>query len=476
MASTNADTDYDLVVVGGGSGGLTGARAAARLGARVLLVERDRLGGDCLWTGCVPSKTLLHVAADVRAAARAAGYGLTVGGTVDLEAAMGVVREAIAAIEPHDAVEALATDGVETVLGQAVFDGPRSVRIDGRSVSFRYALVATGSRPVLPPIPGLDQVGVLTSDTVWDLRKLPERLVVLGGGPIGCELGQAFARLGADVVLAEALERLLPREESDAADVVRRALQAEGVTVLTGFRAERAEPGVLRGPGRVLEFDTLLVTTGRAANTSGLDLPRAGVKLTDRGYVRVDGRLRTSNRRIYAAGDVTGISAFTHLAGVQAAAAVTDALLGVRRRIDYRAVPWVTFTDPELARVGLTEAEAKERYGSRSRAWSLPHERVDRAVADHATEGFTRLVTDPRGRIVGASVLAPRAGETIAELATAVRRHERPAEFARTVHSYPTYGDGPWHAALTEVYHRMALPPTRSVIRAVLRARRAVYR
>lgn len=476
MAFGTAGTEYDLVVIGGGSGGLTGARTAARLGARVLLVERSRLGGDCLWTGCVPSKTLLHVAADVRAAARTRRFGLTVDGTVDLEAAMDAVRQAITRIEPHDAPDALAEDGVETVLSEAVFDGPRSVRIEGRHVSFRYALIATGSHPTLPPIPGLGQIAPLTSDTVWDLRKLPERLVVLGGGPIGCELAQAFARLGSHVVLAEALERLLPREEPDVAEVVRGALEADGVGVLTGFRTERAEPGVLHGSDRVLEFDAVLVTTGRTANASELGLERAGIEVTERGHVRVDSRLRTINRRIYAAGDVTGLSAFTHLAGVQGAAAATDALLGVRRRIDYRAVPWVTFTDPELARVGLTAAEAAERYGSGARSWTYPHERVDRAVADNQTRGFTRLVADPRGRIVGASIIAPRAGELIAELATAVRRGQRPAELARTVHPYPTYGDGPWHAALTEVYRRLSLPPTSAAINALLRLRRKVHR
>ncbi|MGR8009505.1 dihydrolipoyl dehydrogenase family protein [Streptomyces hypolithicus] len=445
----HSEGSYDLVVIGGGSAGLTAARTAGRLGARTLLVERDRLGGDCLWTGCVPSKALLHVAAEVRAARSVGRYGLpAAAGPADLAAVMGYVRGAIAAIEPHDSAQALRPLGVEVAHGQAVFTGPRRLRAGDREVSFRYALIATGSAPALGPVPGLAEAQPLTSDTVWDLAELPGRLVVLGGGAIGCELAQAFARLGSKVTVVESMDRLLPHEEPRASQLVRERLEAEGCAVQTGYQAWKVADGGLHGPGAPLAYDRLLVTTGRRANTGGLELEVAGVVTGERGQVRVDGRLRTSNPRVYAAGDVTGTSAFTHLAGVQAASAVTDALLGVRRRIRYDAVPWVTYTDPEVARVGMTSAEG-------TRTLTLDHDRIDRAVADGRTDGFTTLVLNARGRITGATVVAPRAGETIAHLATAVRLGWTPSQYARTVHPYPTYADGPWHAALADVYARL---------------------
>lgn len=446
-----------MVVIGGGSAGLTAARTAGRLGARTLLVESSRLGGDCLWTGCVPSKALLHVAAETAAARRAGAYGLAAAsGPVDLASAMRHVKGAIAAIEPHDSAESLRPLGVETAYGRAAFSGPRTLTVAEREISFRYAVIATGSSPTLVPVPGLAEADPLTSDSLWDLDRLPERLVVLGGGPIGCELGQAFARLGAQVTLVEAMERLLPREEPDASQAVRRALEADGVTVLAGYRAERVTGSAMHGPGGPLAYDTLLAVTGRRADTAGLGLAEAGVQLTDRGDVRVNDRLRTANPRIYAAGDVTGRSAFTHLGGVQGGAAAAEALLGVRRRIDYGAVPRVTFTDPEVARVGRTAAEARAEHGDTVRVHTLLHDRVDRAVAEGRTDGFTTLVLGPRARIIGATVVAPRAGETIAHLATAVRLGWTAPQYARTVHPYPTYADGPWHAALADVYDRLA--------------------
>ncbi len=458
-----------MVVAGGGSAGLTGARTAARLGARVLLAEVNEPGGDCLWTGCVPSKALLH------AAARGEGFG----------AAMAQVRRAVAAVAPHDSAEALEAQGVAVVRGRARFTGPRTLEIEGaeesRQVRFRYALIATGSSPSLPPVPGLAEAGPLTSDTVWELAEPPERMVVLGGGPIGCELGQAFARLGVRVTVAERAERLLPQEEPAAGELLRERLEGEGVAVLTGFRAGRVTAGEVHGTGgRVLPFGRLLVTTGRTANTGGLGLAAAGVAVTGRDggvrEVRVDSRLRTANRRVYAAGDVTGRSAFTHTAGAQAAAAVTHALLGLRRGPDLPSAPWVTFTDPEVARVGMSAAEASEEYGRRCRVRTVPHGRVDRAVADGRTDGFTTLVLGPRGRLVGATVVAPRAGETIAHLAAAVRLGWTPGDYARTVHPYPTYADGPWQAALEEVYASLAAPGARRLTGALLALRRALHR
>lgn len=469
--------DVDLVVIGAGSAGLTAARTAARLGGRVLLVERDRMGGDCLWTGCVPSKALLHVAGQVAAARRAGDFGLTADpGPADLARVMARVRSAIAAIEPHDSAAALTPLGVETVHGDARFAGPRTVEVDGRRVAFRFALVATGSAPALLPVPGLAAADPLTSDTVWELGALPGRLAVLGGGPTGCELAQAFARLGSTVTIVEAAGQLLPREEPEGARLLRERLEGEHVTVLTGAPADRVEPGLLHTAAGQVPFDRLLVAAGRTPRTAGLGLAEAGVEVTARGHTRVDARLRTTNPRIYAAGDVTGRSASTHLAGAQAAAAVADALLGVRRRIDYRAVPSVTFTDPEVARVGLTGAEATERYGARARVRTLRHDRVDRAVADRRTDGFTTLVLGPRDRIVGATVVAPRAGETIAHLAAAVRLGWTASRYAATVHPYPSYADGPWNAAIAEATARLDAPVPRRSVAALLAVRRRTRR
>jgi pyruvate/2-oxoglutarate dehydrogenase complex dihydrolipoamide dehydrogenase (E3) component len=472
---------YDLVVIGGGSAGLTGARLAGRLGARTLLAEGGRLGGDCLWTGCVPSKALLHVAAQVRAARDAGRYGMTAAdGPVDLGQAMAAVRRAIGIIEPHDSVRALGACGVEVAAGQAQFIGPRIMEVAGREVGFRYALIATGSAPALPPVPGLAQAAgsglLLTSDTVWDLEKLPGRLVVLGGGPAGCELGQAFARLGSRVTIIEAAGRLLPREEESASELVRRHLSGEGVTVLAGTPAGRVEDGVLHAGEHEIAYDRLLVTTGRMPRTAGMGLEAAGVATDDAGHVTVDARLRTANPRVYAAGDVTRLSAFTHLAGVQAASAVLHALLGTGRRVGYAAVPWVTFTDPEVARVGLTYSEARRQYGGRAREQTLGHDRVDRAVAEDRADGFTRLVFGPHGRLAGATVVAPRAGETIAELATAVRTGATAGDLAATVHPYPTYADGPWLAALAEGDRRLAAPGMRRLVNVLAGARRTIWR
>lgn len=468
---------YDLVVIGGGSAGLTGARLAARLGARTLLAEGGRLGGDCLWTGCVPSKALLHVAAQVQAARDASRYGMKpADGPADFGNAMAEVRRAIGVIEPHDSAEELNARGVEVAEGRARFTGPRTLEVAGRAVRFRYALIATGSSPALPPVPGIDGKS-LTSDTVWDLEELPGRLVVLGGGPVGCELGQAFARLGSRVTIIEAAPRLLPREEERASEFLRDHLDKEGVTVLTGTSAERVEDGaVLTSTKREIPFDRLLAATGRAPRTTDLGLNTAGVKTDDKGHVTVDARLRTKNPRVYAAGDVTKASAFTHLAGAQAASAVLHALLGTRRPVDYNAVPWVTFTDPEVARVGLTHDEARQRYGDKARERTLRHDRVDRAVAEDRTEGFTRLVFGPRGRLAGATVVAPRAGETIAELAAAVRTGATASDLAATVHPYPTYGDGPWMAALAEVDRGLTEPVMSRLIRTLLTTRRAIWK
>lgn len=474
-------TPVDLVVVGGGAAGLVAAKTAAGLGASVVLVERDRPGGDCLWTGCVPSKALLAAARRAHDMRDAGRLGLRpVTPTVDFPAVMAAVHEAVAALEPPDSPAALKAAGVEVVSGTARFTGPDQLTVDGERLAFRRAVIATGAQPVVPDIPGLTPEVVLTSDTVWDLEALPDPLLVLGGGAVGCELAQAFARLGARVVLVEAAERLLPVESPAASAVLAAALAADGVDVRTGTTLERVAAGgagvvaTLRVDRQSSEVGVqrVLVAVGRRPDVGDLEPGAAGVHVGERGEARVDERLRTANPRVFAAGDVTGGLALTHVAGVQGSIAATNALLGPWRRWDPRAVPWVTYTDPEVARVGLTEDQARAAHGAGVRTRRVEHAHLDRAVIEGATAGFSDVVLDRRGRVVGACVVAPRAGEMLAELTALVARRGRLRDLAGVVHPYPGWSDGPWRAALDEVTATTRRPLVRGALAAVLAARR----
>ncbi len=468
-------TPWDLLVIGGGTAGIVGAKTAARLGARVLLVERERTGGDCLWTGCVPSKALL-AAADVAATARdGARFGVTAGHVeVDFARVMEHVHGAIAHIAPIDSIETLEGAGVAVLTGEARLTSASTAEVDGTTISFRQALLATGASPAVPGIPGLSAVDHLTSDTLWGLTELPEDLVVLGGGSIGCELGQAFARLGSRVTVVEGAERLLFREDARAAALVESALVADGARVLTGSPVESVEQvdgtsGVLRlADGTEVAFSRLLVAVGRSPRTSGMGLADAGVEVDERGFVVVDDLLRTTNNRIWAAGDLTGHPQFTHLAGNHGSLAASNAILGVRRKVDLSAVPRVTFTHPEVAAVGVSTD--RERDGVRVLDWS--HEHVDRAAAEATMGGFARLAVDKRGRVLGATVVGPRAGETLSELTVAITRGLTTRDLAGVTHPYPTYNDGPWNAAIGDVQEQLRRPGTRRALGGLARVRR----
>jgi len=466
---------WDLLVVGGGTAGIVGAKTAARLGARVLLVERERTGGDCLWTGCVPSKALL-AAAGVAASARTGHkFGIGVAEvSVDFAQVMDHVRASIDHIAPVDSIEALEKASVSVRTATARFTGSDTAEIDGEPVRFRQALVATGASPAVPPIPGLSDVDHLTSDTVWGLGELPDDLVVLGGGSIGCELGQAFARLGSRVSVVEGAPRILPREDPLAAVELARALVEDGVELHTGSGVAKVEPtgpgaGVLHlESGRQVPFSCLLVAVGRTPRTQDVGLDAAGVEVDDRGFVVVDDLLRTTNPRIWAAGDLTGHPQFTHTAGVHASLAVSNAILGVRRKVDLTAVPRVTFTDPEVAAVGLETDRVPP--GLRTIDWS--HSHLDRAVAEGSVDGFVRLVVDKRGHVLGATVVGPRAGETLGELTLAITRGLTTRDLAGVTHAYPTYNDGPWNAAISDVQAQLARPSTRRALGVLARIRR----
>lgn len=464
---------YDLVVIGGGTAGLTAAVGAAGVGARVLLAEEHRTGGDCLWTGCVPSKALIATARRAHAMRTADEVGLDpVEPTVDLSRVMARVHETIATIEPHDSPARLRREGVEVVDARARFLAPGRIDVGGRTVSTRSTLLATGSRPVLPPVEGLAEADPLTSDSLWDLGERPDRWVVLGGGPIGCELGQAFARLGSQVTIVEMADRLLPTTTPEAGHALARALTAEGVDVRVGTRAVKVGRGemVVAGPGGrdVVTFDRVLVAAGRRPVTGDLGLDRVGVDTSDSGHVVVDDTMRTTAAHVFAAGDSTGRMPFTHVAGAQGSLVVTNALFGLRRALDLDTVPWAVFTDPEVAHVGLSPADARARWGDDALVERFDHGGLDRAVTDGDTRGLAILVADPRQRLVGATLVGEAAGESIAELVAWIRTGGTLRDLASAVHAYPTMTMAPWHAALEHLRTRWLSPAVRRTARPVL--------
>jgi pyruvate/2-oxoglutarate dehydrogenase complex dihydrolipoamide dehydrogenase (E3) component len=461
---------YDLAVIGGGTAGLVASRTAAGLGARVILIERDRLGGDCLWTGCVPSKSLIAAATLAHQMRTADALGLDAHEpSFSFARVMERVQAAQAQIEPADSREALERDGVEVLHGAARFTAPGRIDVDGRTVACRTALIATGSRPVVPPIEGLAAADPLTNETVWDLREQPRRLAILGGGPIGCELGQAFRRLGSEVTIVEQLDGLLPKEEPQARVLIEQLLRREGTELRLAVRAERVDgQALVLSDGARVEFDRILVATGRRPAADDLGLEAIGVERDERGAVRVDGRLATSARNVYAAGDVTGALPFTHVAGYHARTVVANALFKTRTTVDYASVPWVTFTDPEVARVGLTEAQARERFGEEAKVVHEGYGSNDRAITAAATPGFAQLVGDGKGRLVGATVVGQHAGESIAELAAWIRAGGKIDDVSRTVHAYPTFSEGQARAADRLLMERWFNPRVRRFTRPAL--------
>lgn len=440
--------EFDLCVIGGGAAGLGVAAGGAILGAKVALVERAALGGECLYHGCVPSKALLHVARVAQQARDGGRFGVQTSHVeVDFRAAMAHVRGAIAAIEPRDSPQRFRELGVHLHFGAGRFVDPGTFAVDGARITARHFVLATGSHPVAPPVPGLDETGYLTNETVFDLDALPARLIVLGGGPIGCELAQAFARLGAAVTLIEQAPQLLQVEDADLSDVVATRLRGEGVTVHTGARVIAAcrdgaqvALDIETGPGvQTVRGDRMLVAAGRAPNLDGLDLDAGGVALRE-GRVVLDARLRTTNRRIYACGDVAGPYRFTHMAEHQAGVVLRNALFRLPVRDHARAVPWCTFTDPELARVGWSERDAEAR-GARVEVYRHAFAEVDRAVADGCSEGFAKILTDRRGRLLGAAIVGTHAGELIHEYALALNRGLKASHISATIHVYPTLAE-----------------------------------
>lgn len=471
--------DRNLIVIGGGSAGLVSALIAAAVNAKVTLIEKHKMGGDCLNTGCVPSKALIKSAKVASLIKRSNEFGINVAeSNVDFAAVMERVQSVISKIEPHDSVERFESLGVECIEGEAKITSPWTVEINGKTLSARSIIVATGARPFVPPIKGIELVDYLTSDNLWDIRVLPKRLVVLGGGPIGCELTQAFARLGSQVTQIEMLPRIMIREDDEIAAMVTKRFQDEGVDIRTDHVAREV---VVRDNQKILvcehdkntveiEFDEILVAVGRAANTSGFGLEELGVELNPNKTIRVNEKLQSSIPNIYACGDVAGPYQFTHTASHQAWYATVNALFGKFKsfKVDYSVIPWATFTDPEVARVGLNEQEAKEK-GIPYDVTSYGIDDLDRAIAEGEDHGVVKVLTVPdKDKILGVTIIGDHAGELITEYISAMKHGFGMNKILGTIHIYPTLSEankfaaGVWKKTnapqtllkLVEKYHR----------------------
>lgn len=440
--------EADICIIGAGSGGLTVAAGAARLGQRTVLFERDRMGGECLNNGCVPSKALLAAAKAAKAVRQASRFGIrTAPPEVDFAQVRAQVQAAIASIAPHDSVERFEGLGVRVIRAEARFAGPREVEGGGVRVRARRIVIATGSKPVVPPVPGLEAVPYFTNETLFDNPVLPGHLVVVGGGPVGIEMAQAHALLGSRVTLIET-GRILARSEPEMTAILRAGLERDGVAFREGSQVVRVEqdgPGVAAvvagasGEERI-GGSHLLVATGRRPNVAGLDLERAGISVDPVSGLQVDARLRTSNRRVYAVGDAAGAPFFTHRAGYQGGIVIRNALFRLPARADRQPLPAVTYTDPELASAGLTEAEARAAHGE-IKVLRADFRDNDRAVTEGETEGRIKIIARRNGKILGASILGPHAGELIQVWGLAMSRGLKIGAIAGMIAPYPTFGE-----------------------------------
>ena len=434
---------YDLVIIGGGSAGLTAARFAAELGARVASIEKNRLGGECTWTGCIPSKTLLKSAKVAHYMRSADRFGIgSQQPTVDLRSVMAHVRSAVVRTYEEEKPEVLRADGIEVFLGAARYRDPHTLAVGETMLTARNVLLATGAHPLIPPVVGLDNVQYVTYESIWNLEVLPEHLLVIGSGPIGIEMAQGFRRLGSRVTMMISGERLFPRDEPEASRVLGEVFESEGIYMRFDARAERAwqdENGthVMAG-GQELVGDTLLVSVGRRPNVEGLDLEKAGVNYSAKG-IEVDNRLRTSQRHLCAVGGCIGRYQFTHVAGGQAVIAARNALLPGTMKGVRDWVPWTTFTDPEVAHAGLTEKQARESHGDAVTVSVLPMSQVDRARAEVDSSGLVKLIGEKNGSLLGVTIVNARAGEIIHEWIAALEHRLKVRDLATMVRIYLTY-------------------------------------
>jgi dihydrolipoamide dehydrogenase len=471
-------TRYDMTIIGGGSGGLTAARLAASLGANVLLIDKERLGGDCLYTGCVPSKGLIHVAQIVHQAQNAAKLGLM---PANIVVDMAKVNSHIQAVIGRVAEgEKVSTEGVTVKFGEVSFKSVTELTLNGETLTSRNTLICTGSRPLIPRIEGLEETGYLTNEDVFNLMSLPSSLLVVGGGPIGVELGQAFRRLGTDVTIIEGLDRILQKEDPEVSATLTEVLRSEGINVVTNalfINAERDgnKKVVTAKQGEkflAIEADEILLTIGRQPNVEGLNLEAAKITYSNKG-IQVNEHLQTSAPNIFAIGDVIGGYFFTHMAAYQAGIAIRNALVPVsKKKVDYRVVPWCIFTDPELARVGLTADEA-ENHHKQTRIVKFPVADIDRAQAESETRGFIKLVlAGKKEEIVGAHLVCAHAGELLGELALAMRHHLTINDILDTIHAYPTMSTGIQQTAFEAYFLGASIKSNRKIVHTLLRLRK----
>lgn len=452
--------DYNMIVIGAGSAGLVSAYIAATVKAKVALIEKHKMGGDCLNTGCVPSKALLRSAKVLSLFKRAEDFGLKVPDLdFDFAKVMERIQNVIREIEPHDSVERYTGLGVDCISGEAKILSPFEVSVNGKTLTTKNIVVATGARPMVPNIPGLSDIKFLTSDTVWSLREKPKRMVVLGGGAIGSELSQAFARLGVQVTMVEMAPRILSKEDNDVSEIMQEKLKKDGVNILVGHRAVRLISGRNHGGTLVcevsgkevqIEFDQILVALGRKANVSGFGLEALEIEIAPNGTIVADSFLRTTNYpNVYVCGDVTGPYQFTHTASHQAWYVAVNALFSPFKKfaVDYRVIPWCTFTDPEVARVGLSEIEAKEK-GIAVEVTRYGIDDLDRAIAESEAHGFVKVLTPPGSdKILGATIVGAQAGELLAEYVLAMKHGLGLSKILGTIHSYPTMAEANKFAA-----------------------------
>ncbi|MDP7390686.1 MAG: FAD-dependent oxidoreductase [Alphaproteobacteria bacterium] len=462
----------DICVIGAGSGGLSVAAGASQMGADVVLLERGIMGGDCLNYGCVPSKALLaagHKAEELRTSA---AFGIEAADPkIDFAKVNEHVHSVIAAIEPNDSVERFESLGVRVIQEAGTFVGPREVEAGENSIHAKYFVIATGSSASVPPIPGLAETPYLTNETIFELKECPAHLVIIGGGSIGCELAQAHRRLGARVTVLE-MSNVLAKDDPEAAEVVRLQLLREGVELREGVKIEgvSGSEGAIsvtlgfEGETQVVEGSRLLIAAGRSPNVEGLGLEAAGISYSDKG-IEVDARLRTSNKRVFAIGDVSGGLQFTHVAGYHAGIVIRNAMFKLPAKADYRAVPWVTFTDPELANVGLTEEQAKESLGDDIRILRWPFAENDRAQAERRTDGFIKVIADKKGRMHGACIVGAHAGELIFPWALAVQKRMKVGAIAGSIAPYPTIGEVSKRAAGTFFTPSLFSDRTKKIVR-----------
>lgn len=454
-----AKRDYNLIAIGAGSAGLVTTYIGAAVKAKVALIEKHKMGGDCLNTGCVPSKALIKSASVLSQIRRHKEYGIrNATAEVEFSEVMERVQTVIKTIEPHDSIERYSRLGVDCITGSAFIKSPNEIEVNGRTLTTNNIVIATGARPFVPPIPGLDQIDYLTSDNVWDLREKPDRLMVLGGGPIGSELTQTFARLGCKVTQIEMAPRILFREDPECGDQIKKQFLDEGIDVRTdtlckSIVVENGRQYAVVEKDRQeerIEFDKILIAVGRAPNTKGFGLEELGLSLTRRGTIEVDDYLRsTSHSNIYACGDVAGPYQFTHTAAHQAWYCAVNSLLSPLKKFkaDYRVIPWCTFTAPEVARVGLSETEAKEQ--------NIPYEvstygidDLDRAIADSEDHGFVKVLTVPgKDKILGVTIMGHHAGDLIAEYVLAMKHGIGLNGILGTIHIYPTLAEANKYAA-----------------------------